>query len=413
MAVFKPFRGYRPKPEFVDKIASPPYDVLNSEEAAEMAKDNDLSFLHVVKPEIDLPQGTNIYDPKVYAKGLENLTRLVNNENLIRDINASYYVYEQQMGDHLQVGLMGAAGVDDYENDVIKKHEHTRPDKEDDRTRHVDTLNANAGPVFLTYQADNKIDGIINEIRKGNPTYNFTADDGIRHALWVVNDDENVNALEAAFKEIPALYVADGHHRSASGARVRALRKEANPDHTGQEGYNFFMAVCFPHDQLKILAYNRVIQDCSKHTPDEFLALLTVRFEIAPTGKPEPSEPHTFGMYMNGKWYKLTCKEGTYPENDPVNSLDSQILSDNIFSKILDINDLRTDNRVNFVGGIRGTRELERLVDSGKWAIAFSLYPTSVPQLMKVADAAMVMPPKSTWFEPKLRSGIVVRMLDE
>jgi len=413
VAVFKPFRGYRPKPELVEKIASPPYDVLNSEEAGQMAKDNDLSFLHVVKPEIDLPPETDIYSAKVYAKGAQNLTKLINDESLIRDIKTSYYVYEQQMGDHIQAGLMGAASVDDYENDVIKKHEHTRPDKEDDRTRHVDTLNANAGPVFLTYQADKKIDDLINEIRKGTPVYNFTADDGIRHAVWIVNDEQKTNALEQAFKEIPALYVADGHHRSASGARVRAIRKNANPDHTGQEGYNFFMAVCFPHNQLKILAYNRAILDFHKHTPDEFLALLSVRFEISPTNNPVPKEPHCFGMYMNHKWYTLVCKDGTYVKDDPVNSLDSQILSDNLLSKILDIQDLRTDNRVHFVGGIRGTEELERLVDSGKWAIAFCLYPTSVPQLMKVADAGMVMPPKSTWFEPKLRSGIVVKLLDE
>ncbi len=413
MTVLKPFRGYRPKPELVEKIASPPYDVLDSTEAKEMAKGNDISFLHVVKPEIDLPDNSDLYSEEVYAKGLENLTGLINTEAIIRDINAGYYIYEQQMGDHVQVGVMGAASVDEYENDLIKKHEHTRPEKEDDRTRHVDVLNANAGPVFLTYRADKKIDQLVDQARKSDPMYNFTASDGIRHALWVVIEKEDVRNLEEAFKGVPCTYVADGHHRSASGKRVRALRKEKNPDHTGNEGYNFFMAVLFPHDQLKILAYNRVVKDLYKHTPDEFLALVSVRFDLGPAANPIPDQPHVFSMYLGGKWYRLKCKKGTFPIDDPVNSLDSQILSDNLLSKILDVKDLRTDTRVGFVGGIRGAKELERLVDSGKCAVAFFLYPTSVSQLMKVADAAMVMPPKSTWFEPKLRSGLVVRLLDE
>jgi uncharacterized protein (DUF1015 family) len=413
MSILKPFRGFRPKQDLVEKIASLPYDVMNSDEAREMAAGNDLSFLHVVKPEIDLPMGTDLHADEVYAKGAENLTKLIESGSLVRDETPCMYLYEQQMGEHIQVGLMGAASVDEYENDLIKKHEHTRPDKEDDRTRHVDELNANAGPVFLTYKADAGIDAMVNDIRKTEPTYNFTADDGIRHALWVISEAALLEKLSSAFSAVPALYVADGHHRSASAGRVRALRRDANPSHTGDEGYNYFMAVCFPHDQLQILPYNRVVADICSHTPDEFLALLTVRFELWPSDTPSPDEPHQFGMYLGGRWYRLKAKPDSFPADDPVRSLDVQILSEAILDKIVNIRDLRTDTRINFVGGIRGTEELERLVDSGDFQLAFAMVPTTIAQLMNVADAGLIMPPKSTWFEPKLRSGVVVRMLDE
>ena len=413
MAEFKPFRGYRPKPELVEQIASPPYDVLSSAEAREMAGSNELSFLHVVKPEIDLPVQTDPYAPEVYAKGSENLTRLIHTESLIRDLHPSYYVYQLKMGAHVQVGVMAAASIDEYEKDLIKKHEHTRPDKEDDRTRHVDTLNANAGPVFLTYKDDPTIDALVDEFRGRKPRYDFEAGDGIRHTLWVVNEADEVQKLADAFGRVPCMYVADGHHRSASACRVRALRREKNKNHTGEEAYNDFLAVAFPDNQLRILDYNRVVADLNEHTPDEFLALLTVRFRIGPADTPKPPEPGQFGMYLGGKWYRLEAMSGTYPKDDPVRSLDVSILSENVLAKLLNITDIRTDCRINFVGGIRGTQELERLVDDGPWAVAFALHPTTVDQLLAVADAGLIMPPKSTWFEPKLCSGIVVRTLDE
>lgn len=413
MAVFKPFRGYRPKPEFVEKIASPPYDVLSSEEARQMARENELSFLHVVKPEIDLPPETDHYADEVYEKGVENLAKMINSETLIRDIYPCYYLYQQQMGDHTQVGLMGTASIDEYENDLIKKHEHTRKDKEDDRTRLMDMTNANTGPVFLTYKSESAIDSLIEEFKTRKPHYDFTASDGIRHTMWVIGDKEGVHKLSDAFMNVPVMYVADGHHRSASACRVRTLRRDANKNHTGEEEYNGFLAVTFPHDQLRILGYNRVVRDLHKHTPDEFLALTRVRFEIMPIDKPKVTRPHQFAMYLGKKWYLLTAKPGTFSEDDPVKSLDVQILSENILSRILNIQDLRTDDRVNFVGGIRGSTELEKLVNSGEYAAAFLMYPTTIEQLMSVADAGMIMPPKSTWFEPKLRSGVVVRTLDD
>ena len=413
MADFRPFRGYRPKPELVEKIASPPYDVLSSEEARTMAHENPYSFLHVVKPEIDLPEDADHYGEPVYLKGKENLQWLINNEYLIRDLDRSYYVYQQRMGDHVQVGVMGAASVDEYISGKIKKHELTRADKEADRTKHIDTIGANTGPVFLTYKADNGIDAVIDNVRKRTPTYDFTASDGVGHTLWAVHDSETVEAIRNGFAGISELYIADGHHRSASAANVGVLRRERKKEYTGQEPFNYFMAVLFPDNQLQILDYNRVVVDLNKHTPDEFLALISTRFNIMPTQEPKPPAPRQFGMYLGGKWFRLTAKEGTFDPNDPVGSLDVAILSGNILANILDIQDLRTDKRIDFVGGIRGTGELERLVDSGKYVVAFAMHPTTVEQLMAIADAGMIMPPKSTWFEPKLRSGVVVRTLDE
>ncbi|HPM76491.1 MAG TPA: DUF1015 family protein [bacterium] len=412
MSDVRPFRGFRPKTEYVNEIASPPYDVLNSAEAREMAKGNALSFLHVVKPEIDLPEGTDQYSDIVYATGAKNLARLIDEGYLVRDDRPCYYVYQQRMGQHTQVGIVAAMSVDEYERDLIKKHEHTRKDKEDDRTRHVQELNANAGPVFLTYKARADIDAMVETIRAGAPTYDFIADDGIGHTLWVVDDRAIIDRLQAAFAEVPAMYVADGHHRSASAARVGKLRREANPQHTGREAYNHFLAVAFPDNQLKILDYNRVVKDLNGLSPDAFLARVKEKYEIIPCATPPPKCMRHVGMYVGKKrWWRLIAKEGSFPADDPVASLDVQILWENLLHPVLGIGDPRTDKRIDFVGGIRGIKELERLVDSGAYAVAFAMFPTTIDQLMAIADANMVMPPKSTWFEPKLRSGIVVRLL--
>ena len=409
MARIEPIRALRPRPEFADRVASPPYDVLSSEEAREMAADNPLSFLHVVKPEIDLPPGTDLYAPGVYAKGAENLARLIEDEVLIRDEAPALYLYRQRMGDHVQTGLVAGASVDEYERDLIKKHEHTRPAKEDDRTRHIDTLDANTGPVVLTYAARPEIDDLVARLTEAAPTYDFVAPDGIQHVLWVIGDTGERDALVRAFRAVPVLYVADGHHRSAAAVRIRAARREANPNHTGEEPYNYFLAVLFPDDQMKILDYNRVVADLNGRSVDQFLGAVSASFDVAQTASGRPNRPTTFGMYLAGKWYLLSARPGTFPGDDPVRGLDVAILQDNLLAPVLGIGDPRSDQRIDFVGGIRGLGELERLVDSGRWAVAFALHPTSISQLFAVADAGRVMPPKSTWFEPKLRSGLIVR----
>jgi uncharacterized protein (DUF1015 family) len=413
MARIEPFRAFRPRPEFADRVASPPYDVLSSEEARDMVADNPLSFLHVVKPEIDLPPGTDLYASEVYDKGAENLKRLIDDEVLIRDPEPALYLYRQRMGDHVQTGLVMGASVDEYERDLIKKHEHTRPAKEDDRTRHIDALDANTGPVFLTYKARPDIDGLVVCLTDSAPTYDFVAPDGIQHALWVIDHAEDRDALVDAFRPVPELYVADGHHRSAAAVRIRAARRDANPNHTGEEPYNFFLAVLFPDDQMKILDYNRVVADLNGRTVDAHLSEVSERFDVARVELGRPTRRNSFGMYLAGHWYLLTARPGTYPDQDPVQGLDVAILQDNLLAPVLGIGDPRTDQRVDFVGGIRGLEELERLVDSGRWAVAFALYPTSISQLFAVADAGKVMPPKSTWFEPKLRSGLIVRPLGD
>ncbi len=413
MARIEPFRAWRPAPGLAERVASPPYDVLSSEEARRMAATEPYSFLHVVKPEIDLPEGTDPYAPEVYAKGAENLRRLVGEGALVREDRPAYYLYRQQMGDHVQTGVVAGASVDEYEADLIKKHEHTRRAKEDDRTRHVEALNANTGPVFLAYKAQEEIDRLVERLTSGEPTYDFTADDGIRHTLWVVDDPADVEALRTAFARVPEMYVADGHHRSAAAVRVRESRRAANPAHTGNEPYNFFLSVIFPHNQLKILDYNRVVRDLAGRSKETFLEEISEKFTVEPTGSPRPGSPHEFGMYLDGSWYRLGARPGTWPEDDPVRSLDVAILQDNLLAPVLGIGDPRSDERIDFVGGIRGLGELESRVDSGAWAVAFALYPTSIEQLFAVADAGKVMPPKSTWFEPKLRSGLIVRPLDD
>jgi len=413
MALIKPFRAWRPRPDQAELVASPPYDVLSSEEAREMAETNPVSFLHVVKPEIDLAPGVDLYSDAVYAKGAENLARLKDDGMLIREERPALYLYRQRMGDHVQTGLVTGASIDEYEADLIRKHEHTRKNKEDDRTRHVEALNANTGPVFLTYRARPEIDALVDRLTAAAPTYDFVAPDGIQHVLWVVDEPDEVSALVEAFVEVPELYVADGHHRSAAATRVRGLRKGRNPGHTGDEPYNFFLSVIFPHDQMLIMDYNRVVKAPGGLDRATFLEKVKERFDVSPAGAVKPADPRTFGMYLAGEWYRLVAKDGTYPADDPVESLDVAILQNNLLAPVLGIGDPRSDENIDFVGGIRGLKELEKRVDSGDWTVAFALHPTAIEQLFAVADAGTVMPPKSTWFEPKLRSGLIVRPLDD
>jgi uncharacterized protein (DUF1015 family) len=412
MAVIQPFRGVRPRPDVVAQVASPPYDVLSSDEARAAAKGNPLSFLHVVKAEIDLDASVDVHSEEVYQKGAENLQRLVADGALIRDDTPCFYVYQQQMGDHVQTGVVLGASVEEYQQDLIKKHEFTRPDKEKDRAHHVEVLGANTGPVFLTYIATDEVNALVERVRGGAPAYDFVAEDGIGHRFWVISDEVEVAALREAFAAIPCLYVADGHHRSAAASRVRDLRKEQNPNHTGDEPYNYFLAVVFPHDQLKILDYNRVVKDLAGLSNETFLAQVEESFEVSRTDAPKPGAKGQFGMYLGGAWYRLTAKPGSFDDADPVGRLDVAILQTNLLARVLGIQDPRTDARIDFVGGIRGLPELERRCAEDA-VVAFALYPTAIEELMSIADAGEVMPPKSTWFEPKLRSGMVVKMLEE
>jgi uncharacterized protein (DUF1015 family) len=417
MASIVPFQGLRPSAQNARAVAAPPYDVLNSAEAREMAAGNRLSFLHVNKPEIDLDPSVQLYDDAVYAKGAENFRRMQAEGVLVRDPTPCFYLYRQTMriGDreHSQVGLMAGASVEEYETDRIKKHELTRADKEADRTRHVEELKANAGPVFLTYRAVPEIDDLVARLAARPPAADFVADDGIGHTLWVIDGPADIQRLVALFDRIPCTYVADGHHRSASAATYGRKRRAANPNHTGKESYNHFMAVFFPHDQLYIMDYNRVVLDLNGLTGEEFLGRVREKFEVTPADEPRPARATEFGMYLGGRWHRLTARPGTYDAADPVAGLDVAILQHNLLTPILGIGDPRTDKRIDFVGGIRGTAELERRVDGQGAGVAFAMFPTSVEQLMAIADAGAIMPPKSTWFEPKLRSGVVVRTYDE
>lgn len=415
MAKIKPFRGLRPQKELADKVAAPPYDVLSSDEAREMAKDNPYSFLHVNKPEIGLDPEINLYDKRVYLKGAENLRKFIRQGIVFQDESPRFYVYKQVMGRHQQIGLMACASVEEYEKDLIKKHELTRPDKEDDRVNHIDHLNAQVGPVFLTYRADSAIDGLIGKIVQSQPEYDFLSQDGIRHILWVVEEPGTVSALQNAFKKINPLYVADGHHRSAAATRVKQMRQASNPKHTGEEEYSYFLSVIFPHDQMQILDYNRVVKDLHGLGKEDFLKKVSEKFTVEKIANNQPHKPgkaHEFGMYLPGQWYKLSAKPGAFTEADPVQRLDVSILQENLLAAILGISDPRKDRRIDFVGGIRGLTELQKRVDSGECAAAFALYPTSIEDLMAIADAGKIMPPKSTWFEPKLKSGLVVHLLD-
>jgi uncharacterized protein (DUF1015 family) len=412
VATLRPFHGVRPRPELAAAVAAKPYDVLSSDEARAEAGGNLLSFLHVGKPEIDLPPGTNLYDDRVYRKGKENLDRLLRDGILARDAEPSLYLYAQTMGEHTQYGLVGCASVAEYVNDTIKKHELTRRDKEDDRTQHVRVTGAHSGPIFLTYRARPAIDGLVGNIRDAKPVNDFVAEDGIRHQLWVISDRTTIEALTREFRSVPTLYVADGHHRSAAAARVGQEMAAANPRHTGEEEYNFFLAVLFPHNQLRILDYNRVVKDLNGKTDAEFLAALSPSFTVATSAaRVRPSAKGEYGMYLRGTWYLLRAAAGLTTHSDPVERLDVSVLQKMLLAPILGIEDPRTSKRIDFVGGIRGLQELERRVNSAEMTVAFALMPTSIDELLAIADAGKIMPPKSTWFEPKLRDGMVVHFL--
>jgi uncharacterized protein (DUF1015 family) len=412
MSYLKPFRAHRPRPEQARDVASFPYDVISSEEARNLAAGNPLSFLHVGKPEIDLDPSVSLYDDRVYAKGRENLYRFIETGVLVRDPAPRFYVYQQRMGSHVQAGIVGACKVKEYEQDLIKRHEHTRKDKEDDRTRHITECNAQGEPVFLAYRARKEIDAIVDRVRSRKPAYDFVSTDGIGHALWVVDVPDEIETLERLFRGVPALYVADGHHRTAAAVRHCQMMRKRTPAPSGDEPYETFMAVVFPHDQLQILDYNRVVKDLNGLGEEAFLARVRERFDVGPAGAAKPDAARSFGMFLGGRWHRLRAKPGTFPADDPVRGLDISILQDNLLAPVLGIADQRTDKRIDFIGGIRGVAELEKRCREG-WAVAFALYPTSLDQLMAVADAGKVMPPKSTWFEPKLRSGLTVRILDE
>lgn len=415
MSKIRPFRGLRPKPELAPQVASLPYDVMDSQEARQMVQGNPYSFLHVTKSEVDLDPGIDQYDANVYAKAKETLDRFIAQGIMIQDENPCYYVYRQKMGDHVQVGLVAAASVDEYQKGIIKKHELTRADKEQDRVNHVSTTGAQTGPVFLTYRAQEKINRLIAEAMKRRPVYDFTAEDGISHTLYVVNDPETIQAISDAFADVDVMYIADGHHRSASASRVCDLHRSTNPSHTGEEPYNFFLAVIFPHDMMQIMDYNRVVKDLNGHSKEEFLRKVGESFIVEAlepgSGPCKPESVHHFGMYLDGNWYRLTARPGSFNSSDPVEALDVSILQNNLLHPILAIGNPRTDKRINFVGGIRGMKELGRLVDEGKYAVAFSMHPTSIEELMAIADAGQIMPPKSTWFEPKLRDAMVVHVI--
>jgi uncharacterized protein (DUF1015 family) len=411
MSVLRPFRAIRPKKENASKVAALPYDVMNSQEAAEMVKGNPLSFLHVDKAEIDLPEGTYIYDEKVYLKARENLDRLSEDGICIQDEKPCLYIYRQIMNGRAQTGIVGCASIDDYMNNIIKKHELTRADKEADRINHVDYCDANTGPIFLTYRADKTVDAIVEKYVKNQPEYDFVTEDGITNTVWVVDNDDDIGTLSDAFTNIPALYIADGHHRAASAVKVGMKRREANPSYDGTEEFNFFLAVYFRSDDLAIMDYNRLIADYNGKTKDELLNEISERFDIEKKDATyHPEMKHTFGMYIDKEWYKLTAKNGIFNENDPVDRLDVSILQKNVISPVFGIDDPRTDKRIDFVGGIRGLGELERRC-SIDMQIAFSMYPTTLDDLMDIADAQKIMPPKSTWFEPKLLSGLFIHKL--
>ena len=414
MAIIKPFKGIRPPKELVEQVASRPYDVLNSEEAREEAKGNEKSLYHIIKPEIDFPAGTDEHDPKVYEKAAENFQMFQDKGWLVQDEKENYYVYAQTMNGKTQYGLVVGAYVPDYMNGVIKKHELTRRDKEEDRMKHVRVNNANIEPVFFAYPDNAELDAIVKKYTSQRPEYDFIAPgDGFGHSFWVIDKEEDIKAITKAFEAMPALYIADGHHRSAAAALVGAEKAKQNVNHTGNEEYNYFMAVCFPANQLTIIDYNRVVKDLNGLSPEQFLTAVSKNFVVEEKGTEvyRPQALHNFSLYLDGKWYSLTAKPGTYDDNDPIGVLDVTISSNLILDEILGIKDLRSDKRIDFVGGIRGLEELKKRVDSGEMKVALALYPVSMKQLMDIADTGNIMPPKTTWFEPKLRSGLVIHKL--
>ena len=413
MNLIRPFQGLRPAPGREADVVAPPYDVLNRQEAIEKAEGRPCSFLHISRPEIDLPEETNPYDDRVYAKAKENLDKMIDAGVLVKDNKPSYYAYRLIMDGHKQIGLVATASIADYDSNRIRKHEFTRPVKENDRVRQIDAVNGQTGPVLLAYPDAPVVDNILTAITQGEPDMQAIADDGVEHALWVISDDDTIQTLTDAFDKMHAIYIADGHHRSASASRICATRKAANPNHTGNESYNHFLSVIFPHHQMKIFDYNRVIRDLNGLSREDLLEEISKNFTIEEKDSAyKPTQPTEYGMYLQGKWYKLQLKDGLIPQNDPVARLDVSLLADNLIDPILGISDPRTDNRIDFVGGIRGLEGLEKRVDSGEMAVAFALCATRMEDLMSVADANEVMPPKSTWFEPKLADGVVSHMLD-
>ncbi len=414
MSVVRPFKALRPKKEYVKEVASLPYDVMNREEAKEMSKGNPYSFLHVVRPEIDVDDSMSMYDEKVYETARENLIRFEKEGILEQDQKDCYYIYRQIMDGRVQTGLVATTSVDDYLNDIIKKHEYTRPEKEQDRINNFDYCDANTAPIFLTYRRNDRVAEITSEWTKNNkPIYDFVSDDEITHTVWVIDNSELITEIENIFANIDYLYIADGHHRSASSAKVAMKRREEHPDYDGTEEFNFFMSVLFADDELYVMDYNRVVHDLNGHSEEEFLKLVSENFTVKEVSETHhPSSKYEFGMYLNKKWYALNAKEGSYNASHPVESLDADILQKNILHPILDIENPRTSTRIDFVGGIRGLKELEERVDRGH-AVAFSMYPVTITDLISVADANMVMPPKSTWFEPKLRSGLFTHKLSD
>ena len=413
MPLIKPFAGLRPAPGRAAEVAAPPYDVMSADEARAMVAGRPWSFLHISRPEVDLSPDTDPYAPEVYAKARENLERMLAEGVLERDPMPCYYVYRLTMGEHVQTGLVAAASVAAYDADRIKKHEFTRPVKEDDRVRQIDALDAQTGPVFLVYRATPSIDDLLIAVSKQIPVVDISVAGQVRHEIWVVADEGLIRLLSAAFEALPALYVADGHHRSAAASRVAAARKAAHARHGDKEAYNYFLAVVFPHNQMQIMDYNRLVKDLHGLDKDEFLSRVAVPFRVEPSTAPvKPARTAEFGMYLDGVWYRLTLDEGRIPWDDPVGRLDVSLLQDNLIEPILGIIDPRRDERINFVGGIRGLEGLARPVDEGHYRVAFSLFPTRMTELMAVADAGEVMPPKSTWFEPKLADGLVSHVLD-
>lgn len=414
MAIVKPFKGLRPPKELVEEVESRPYDVLSSEEAREEAGDNEKSLYHIIKPEINFPEGTSEYDPRVYDEAARQFAKFQQKGWLVQDEKEQYYIYAQTMNGKTQYGLVVGAYVNDYMTGVIKKHELTRRDKEEDRMKHVRVNDANIEPVFFAYPDNVTLDGLIKRYAAQQPVYDFIAPiDGFRHQFWIINDDADIQLVTSEFAKMPSLYIADGHHRSAAAALVGAEKAKQNPNHTGKEEYNYFMAVCFQASQLTILDYNRVVKDLNGLSSEEFLKALEKNFRVEKKGTEayRPTTLHNFSLYLDGEWYSLTAKEGTYDNSDPIGVLDVDISSRLILDEILGIKDLRSDKRIDFVGGLRGLGELKRRVDSGEMKMALALYPVSMSQIMSIADSGKIMPPKATWFEPKLRSGLIIHKL--
>lgn len=414
MAKVKPFRGLRPPKQFVEQVASKPYDVLSSEEARAEAEGNEKSLYHIIKPEIDFEPGTGEHEEKVYDKAVENFQKFQREGWLVQDEKEQYYLYAQTMDGRTQYGLVVGASVDDYLTGKIKKHELTRKEKEVDRMHHIEINNANIEPVFLSFPTNEALERVIAQTAKTEPEYDFVSEDGIGHTLWCISDDAVINEITEAFAKIPYLYIADGHHRTAAAAHVGEEKAKADPNHTGKEEYNYLLAVCFPESHLKVMDYNRVVKDLNGLTDEEFLQKVGEKFIVEDKGTEiyRPAALHNFSLYLGGKWYSLTAKEGTYDDNDPIGVLDVKISSDYILRDILNIVDLRTDKRIDFVGGIRGLGELKDRVDSGEMKMALALYPVTMRQIIDIADSGNIMPPKATWFEPKLRSGLIIHKLD-